>query len=86
MLFVILKVKKLLERFTKKNWKNQIKQSLELKMYSREKTINYVLTGKATIILLTVGLTKIMSLYKMSYFPELHTHSKSKREVELEFV
>ena len=31
MLLVILKVKKLLERFTKKNCKKQIKESLELK-------------------------------------------------------
>ena len=35
-------VKKLLERFTKKNSKNQIKKSLELKKQSREKMINYV--------------------------------------------
>ena len=34
MLFVILKAKKLLERFTKKNWKNQIKRSLELFNYA----------------------------------------------------
>ena len=31
MLLVILKAKKLLESFTKKNWKKQIKKSLELK-------------------------------------------------------
>ena len=31
MLFVILKAKKLLERFTKKNYKKQIKKCLELK-------------------------------------------------------
>ena len=31
MLLVILKTKKLLERFTKKNCKNQIKKNLELK-------------------------------------------------------
>ena len=31
MLLVILKAKKLLERFTKKNYKKQIKKSLELK-------------------------------------------------------
>ena len=30
MLLVIFKAKKFLERFTKKNWKNQIKDSLEL--------------------------------------------------------
>ena len=31
MLLMILKAKKLLERFTKKNWKKQIKKSLEMK-------------------------------------------------------
>ena len=33
MLLVILKVRKLLEHFTKKNWKKQIKKSLKLKKY-----------------------------------------------------
>ena len=36
------------------------------------------------IILLTVGLIKKTSLYKMSYFPELHTRSKIKIKVELD--
>ena len=40
--------------------------------------------GKATIIILTIGLIKKISLYKMSYFPELHTHSKNKIKVELD--
>ena len=40
--------------------------------------------GKAMIIFLTVGLIKKISLYKMSYFPEPNTHSKSKIEVELD--
>ena len=35
-----------------------------------------MLDGKATIIYLTVGLIKKISLYKMSYFPELHSKSK----------
>ena len=48
-----LLIKKLLERFTKKNCKNQVVQSLELKMQSKEKMINYMSTGKAMIILLT---------------------------------
>ena len=39
---------------------------------------------KATIILLTVGLIKKLWLYKMSYFPESHTHSKDQIEVELD--
>ena len=35
LLLVVLKENKLLERFTKKNCKNQIKKSLELKGYNR---------------------------------------------------
>ena len=58
-LLVILTVKKLLEYYKKKNWKKQIKKSLELKMKSNEDMINYILNGKATIILLTVGLMKM---------------------------
>ena len=61
---------KLLERFTKRNCKKQIKKSLELKHWSREKLINYILNEKATILLLTVRLIKKISLYKMAYFPE----------------
>ena len=56
MLLVILKAKKLLELFTKKNCKTQIKKSLELK--SREKATNYMLNGKAAIVRLIVGLIK----------------------------
>ena len=37
-----------------------------------------MLNGKASIIPLTNGLIKKMLLYKMSYFCELYTHSKSK--------
>ena len=33
--------------------------------------------GNAMIIHLTVGLIKKTLLYKMSYFPELHDHSKN---------
>ena len=40
----------LFERFMKKNCKKEIRKSLEL--------INYMLNGKATIVLLTVGLIK----------------------------
>ena len=49
-----------------------------MKKYSREKVINYMLNGKATIILLIIGLVKKILLNKMSYFPEPYTHSKSK--------
>ena len=55
---MILTVKKLLERFVKNNCKKQIKKGLELKKLSREKLINYMLNGKATIILLTAELIK----------------------------
>ena len=37
-----------------------------------------MLNGKAAIILLTVGLIKMIALYKMSYFPQPHTRSKRK--------
>ena len=43
-----------------------------------------MLDGKATIILLTVGLIKKILLPKISYFPEPHTHSKNKIEIELD--
>ena len=36
------------------------------------------------IILLTAGLIKQISLYKMSYFPDPYTRSKSKIKVELD--
>ena len=48
-------MEKLLEHFTKKNCKKQIKKSLELKKQQREKVINYILNGKATIICLIAG-------------------------------
>ena len=83
-LLVILTVKKLLERLMNTNCKRQIKQGLELKNYSREKVINFILSGKVMIIHLLAGLMKKISLYKMSYFPEPYTHSKSKTIVELD--
>ena len=58
MLLEILTVKKLLESFMKKNSKKQIRKSLELKKLQKEKAINYMLNGKATIIHLTVRLIK----------------------------
>ena len=47
---MILTEKKFFEPFTKKNCKMQIKKNLELKKYSREKVINYMLSGKDAII------------------------------------
>ena len=58
MLLVILKAKILLERFTKKNCKKQMKKGLELKKQLKEKAINFTLNGKDMIILLTVELIK----------------------------
>ena len=57
MLLMILMATKLLEHFTKKycKKKKKIKKSLELKMQSREKTINYILNGKAMRTCLIAG-------------------------------
>ena len=41
--------------------------------------------GKATIISLTVGLTKKIFLYKVSYFPELYTYTKNRIKLEVDF-
>ena len=43
-----------------------------------------MLNGKATITLLTLGLIKKIYLNRMSYFPELHTRTKNRIEVELD--
>ena len=56
--FVITKVKTLLQIFTKKNFKKQVKKSQALKKQYREKAINYMLNWKAAIVLLTAGLIK----------------------------
>ena len=45
--------------------------------------IDYMSNGKVIIICLIVGLKENISLYKMSYFPERYTHSKSKIKVKL---
>ena len=49
MLLMILLIKKLLEHFTKNNFKNQIKKSLELNL------VNYMLNGKDIITWLIAG-------------------------------
>ena len=51
----ILMEKNLLELFTKKNCKKQIKKGLELKNQSKEKMINYLLNGKDTKICVIAG-------------------------------
>ena len=58
MFLLILLKKKFLELFNKKNCKNQTTKSLKLKILSREKAINCIFNGKATIICLLVGLIK----------------------------
>ena len=57
MLLVILKVKRFLERFNKHNCNKQIKR-FEFGKVIKRKVRNYMLTGKATTVLLTVGLIK----------------------------
>ena len=56
-------------------------QSLELKKSSREKTIKYVLSGKATIIFLTVGLIKRYSYIKRVIFQNHIPIAKTKEKL-----
>ena len=46
--------------------------------------MKYTLNGKATVIILIVGLIKKVLLHKMSYFPEPYTCSKNEIKVELD--
>ena len=62
-------------RFTKKNCKRQIKQSLELKKYLREQVITKWKLEKAIIIPLTIGSVK-------KIFP--YSHDKNKIKVKLD--
>ena len=78
MLLVMLKINKLLERFTKKKCKRQIKKNLGYKKELTEKVINYMSNGKVMIIYLIVGLMKKKLLYKMSYFPDSYALVKTK--------
>ena len=48
----------LVETFYEKELQKQIKKSLKLKKLSKSKVINYMLNGKAMIILLLLGLIK----------------------------
>ena len=57
MLLVILKVKKLLERFAKKEFQKINQKEFRVEKVIK-KVINYMLNGKAMIILLTVELIK----------------------------
>ena len=53
-------VKKLLERFTKNNYKKQINKDSRFKKSLKGKEINYMSNGKDMIIYLIAGLTKII--------------------------
>ena len=57
MLLVILKVKKLLERFAKKELQKINQKEFRVEKVIK-KVINYMLNGKGMIILLTVELIK----------------------------
>ena len=54
--------------FYEKEFQKQIRKSVELKKQWGEKVLKYMLNGKATITLLTVGLIKKISLYKNELF------------------
>ena len=76
MLLVILTMKKLLERSTKKNCKRQMKQSLEWKKVIKKNGHRLYVKLKAMIIHLIAGLIKMILnkyiLHKMSeYLPKL---------------
>ena len=57
-LLVILMEEKLLKSFVEKNYKKQIKKSLELKKQSREEVITNISNEEVMIIHLIVGLIK----------------------------
>ena len=58
------------------------------KIISKDRQIkdyrDYLTNGKIRIIPLITGQTKIISLYKMSYFPKQYTLTKNKINVELD--
>ena len=81
MLSGMLMLKKLSERFTKKYQKKQFKSHKKYpEKKLRKKKTDYMLNGKAMIILLIGGLIKKISLYRISYFPEPYTHSKKQNK------
>ena len=55
---MILKVKNLLERFTKKNYKKNQKEFGVEKLIKGKHAINYMFNRKATVVILTVGVIK----------------------------
>ena len=55
---MILKVKNLLERFTKKNYKKNQKEFRVEKLIKGKHAINYMFNRKATVVILIVGVIK----------------------------
>ena len=76
---MILRVNKLLERFTKDKSKRIQDRKSDLK-----KVDKLYVKWKGHDNSLIVGLIKKISLYKMNYFPEPHTLSKNEIKVELD--
>ena len=66
--------------------KTKIKKNLGQKKKLGGNAINYMSNGSSMIIHLIVRLINNIQLNKMSYFSELYPYSKSKMEVELDFV
>ena len=58
LILAVLAAKNLMEYFTKKNCRRQIKQILELRKQSKKKVMNCMINGKTMIIRLIVGLVK----------------------------
>ena len=74
MLLVIITLKKYCNILWKVIAKNESTENLEWNSNFRDKAKNYISNEKVMVIYLIVGLIKKMLLYKMSYFPKLHTN------------
>ena len=66
-----------------KNCKNKSNRVQDRKINKKE-VIKFMLDGRDTIVLLTVGLTRKIFFNKMSYFLKQYSHSKKKIKVELD--
>ena len=60
----------MLERFTKKELQKTNQKEFKLEKVIKGNVKNYMLNGKATIILLTVGLIKKDIVQMSEYFPK----------------
>ena len=67
----------------KKNCKNKSNRVQDRKINKKE-VIKFMLDGRDTIVLLTVGLTRKIFFNKMNYFSKQYSHSKRKIKVELD--